>query len=585
TENEDVEFGKDEPKAPTLTLKDTLTKIYDGSPCESIPYFETDSDGQVTVTFAKGATQLSSPPTAAGRYVVIIDTAATDTYKAARASVTFYIHKITPFLTMTDSVEVSFTGKPAHTPSFSTDSDAEPVIEWKTAQGTALESTPIAPGKYFFTVTLPETDTYKGAFKSIPYVIVSSGGWDGTPATAFEKGDGTENAPFEIKTAAQLAYLSALLADEATYETYASAHYLLTDDIELNEGSEFYELWSDFAPANAWSPIGASSTYPFSGVFDGGGFAVKGLYLQTNTLKDVGLFGYLEGACVKNLSLSCVYFESTYKESYVGALCGSANDSQILNISVANACIAATRSAGGICGQGCINAPVHIEDASVSNTKISATTNGGGIAGSLKIHGAKFSVSGASVASSTSVSAGTAGGIFATAGSNPICQLEDCHVSATLSATSGSAGGMVANISYTTGYTFSLADCTFDGTVAASTYGGGIFAKVGGTAGFVTMQNVTVKGKISAAEGIVGGVIGSTSAACRDTFENLTLAPTLEGATKGGFFGELTASAAERMNFASISAPENTPLVGTYTDLADTFDTAAFEAQIKQSQN
>ncbi|MBO7150810.1 MAG: hypothetical protein J6V82_03575, partial [Clostridia bacterium] len=292
-----------------------------------------------------------------------------------------------------------------------------------------------------------------------------------------------------------------------------------------------------------------------------------------------------EGACIKNLSLSCVYFESTYKESYVGALCGSANDSQILNISVANACIAATRSAGGICGQGCINAPVHIEDASVSNTKISATTNGGGIAGSLKIHGAKFSVSGASVASSTSVTAGTAGGIFATAGSNPICQLEDCHVSATLSATSGSAGGMVANISYTTGYTFSLADCTFDGTVAASTYGGGIFAKVGGTAGFVTMQNVTVKGKISAAEGIAGGVIGSTSAACRDTFENLTLAPTLEGATTGSFFGELTASAAERMNFASISAPENTPLVGTYTDLADTFDTAAFEAQIKQSQN
>ncbi|MBO7150488.1 MAG: leucine-rich repeat domain-containing protein, partial [Clostridia bacterium] len=98
TEGEDVEFGKDEPKAPTLTLKDTLTKIYDGSPCESIPYFETNSDGQVTVTFAKGATQLSSPPTAAGRYVVIIDTAATDTYKAARASVSFYIHKITPFL-------------------------------------------------------------------------------------------------------------------------------------------------------------------------------------------------------------------------------------------------------------------------------------------------------------------------------------------------------------------------------------------------------------------------------------------------------------------------------------------------------
>ena len=585
TVGEDMQYGKDEPKIPTITVEDTLTKVYDGTPCENIPYFETNSDGQVTITYAKESRQLTSPPTQPGRYVVIIDTAATEHYKAARATVTFFIHKIRPSLSMPNAVETAFTGQPATTPTFSTDSNAVPVISWKTADGTALSHAPIAPGQYVFTVTLPETDIYKGASKTIPFTILSNGGWDGKVANAFEKGDGTEASPYEIKTAAQLAYLSALLADEATYDTYASAHYRLTDNIQFNEASEYYEFWQEYAPANAWSPIGPSDTLPFSGVFDGGGFAIKGLYLQTKTIKQVGLFGYLEGASVKNLSLSYIYFESTAKDASVGALCGSANNTSISAITIADASLSATRTAGGLLGQASMTSGVltDVSDVSVSNATIKATIFGGGIVGSLQIHGAKFNLSDANIAKSVTVSAQSVGGIFATAGTNPIVNLTNCTVSATLSATSAMAGGMVASITYTTGNLFSLENCTFDGILSGKTNAGGIFGAVGGTSGLVKMKDVTVRGSISATEGVCGGLFGTTSAACRDTFDGVTILPSLNGATKGLLFGTLSASQSERMTFSSLFFSSGISLVGAYLDTADTFDVAAFEMQIWQS--
>lgn len=88
-----------------------------------------------------------------------------------------------------------------------------------------------------------------------------------TAAASFEGGDGTKDDPYKIKTAAQLKKL----ADDVNGgNAYSGKYFELTEPIDLR-GSE----------DNQWTPIGPdSSSKPFSGIFDGGGNKVSGLYIN-----------------------------------------------------------------------------------------------------------------------------------------------------------------------------------------------------------------------------------------------------------------------------------------------------------------
>jgi hypothetical protein len=116
-------------------------------------------------------------------------------------------------------------------------------------------------------------------------------------------GIGTEDVPYLIYTAADLAKMSELvrIGDTKYNDEYAPKHYKLMNDIDLSD----YGI--DYRDGKGWVPIGASktnSTSPFYGTFDGGGHTISGLYINDPTLDHAGLFGILNGvAAVRNLAV------------------------------------------------------------------------------------------------------------------------------------------------------------------------------------------------------------------------------------------------------------------------------------------
>ncbi len=117
--------------------------------------------------------------------------------------------------------------------------------------------------------------------------VIASTAWDGSIATEYAGGDGSEAEPYQILTPAQLAFL-AEQANESAANTKGKYFELATD--------------IDLGGILAWTPIG-TGTQPFSGYFDGKGYTISNLYL-TDAVSDsyLGFFGVIDGGTVKNLN-------------------------------------------------------------------------------------------------------------------------------------------------------------------------------------------------------------------------------------------------------------------------------------------
>ena len=98
-----------------------------------------------------------------------------------------------------------------------------------------------------------------------------------------------------------------------------SINAILTGSIIVNEnvltGGSLNTV--NRANFNVWTPIG-SSTY--SGIFDGNGYIISGLYLIAN-YKPIGLFANNEGT-IKNVVLSDLYFHESDNEGSTKAIGG-----------------------------------------------------------------------------------------------------------------------------------------------------------------------------------------------------------------------------------------------------------------------
>ena len=138
--------------------------------------------------------------------------------------------------------------------------------------------------------------------------------WDGVIARSYGGGSGTEDDPYLISTASQLALLSSNVAGGTSYY---GKYFALTDDIWVNDTTG-WEDWDMFnAPANIWTPIGSytnNTTYSaFRGSFDGRGHTVYGLYYSDNKMSCTGLFGIVgpnTSGCIKNVTVSQSFQEA-----------------------------------------------------------------------------------------------------------------------------------------------------------------------------------------------------------------------------------------------------------------------------------
>lgn len=104
------------------------------------------------------------------------------------------------------------------------------------------------------------------------------------PAAVPQQGEGTATDPYRISTADELAWL----AQEVNAGRGASYNAVLGNDIDLKD--------------KEWTPIGKNSSYAYKDTFDGGGYTISGLKIDS-TAQYQALFGYVKGGTIKNLTV------------------------------------------------------------------------------------------------------------------------------------------------------------------------------------------------------------------------------------------------------------------------------------------
>ena len=177
----------------------------------------------------------------------------------------------------------------------------------------------------------------------LPFTTMSAQDlWDGTVATEFAGGTGTEDDPYLIETGAQLAYL-AEIANEDPSST-AGKYYQLIDDIVLNEDllDDNYDLQQ--SNPRMWTPIVECSYYnqrEFQGDFDGNGHVISGLYMVNDTYGVyIGLFGGIGGnAVIHDLAIVDSYMSQSY--------CGGLLVGEMYGNSLVTRCYVDARMTGG----------------------------------------------------------------------------------------------------------------------------------------------------------------------------------------------------------------------------------------------
>lgn len=167
-------------------------------------------------------------------------------------------------------------------------------------------------------------------------------------AETFAGGSGTEDDPFQISEPGHLVLLHELMqkgngynninnldATDDSYDIYVYGHYILTDDIFLNDTAD-YDNWDQVAPIYGWDSIGTDLKFKsFHGTLDGNGHKIVGMYIDgdiSQRVKDpsgyitpgFGLFALLSGT-VKNLIMEKAYICVSGYSSSAGLIAGESN--------------------------------------------------------------------------------------------------------------------------------------------------------------------------------------------------------------------------------------------------------------------
>ena len=124
---------------------------------------------------------------------------------------------------------------------------------------------------------------------------------------------------FEIRTLEDLNYMY----------WHPNKSFVLMNDLDF--------LNSDTGKIDVRFNIIGTESAPFSGQFDGNRKTIKNLTIVSDTVTNLGMFGALEGAVVKNLKLENIHYVLTTSEdlvSYVGGLAGIVKNSVIENVSI-----------------------------------------------------------------------------------------------------------------------------------------------------------------------------------------------------------------------------------------------------------
>ena len=165
------------------------------------------------------------------------------------------------------------------------------------------------------------------------------GAWAQTKPSS---GDGSVGKPYEISTAAELAWFR-----DQVNSGNNSISAKLTEDIDLSEfchakdGTKYTEELS-------WAPIGNSDNM-YQGTFDGNGKTISNLYINATPRDYAGFFGFADNGSIKNITFDNAKVTSIAQ--LTGILIGQANNSFIENIKTSESCsVDGDKTVGGIAG-------------------------------------------------------------------------------------------------------------------------------------------------------------------------------------------------------------------------------------------
>ena len=320
-------------------------------------------------------------------------------------------------------------------------------------------------------------------------------------------GSGTESDPYQIGNADQLKRFRDIVNGSNGQTQNRGACTVLMNDIVLNDGT--FDANGTYTPGSSgtnpeeWTPIGKytndSNKTPYTGTFDGKHYAIKGLYVVNLPDLVVGLFGCLEGAAVRNLTVDG-YVQGCH---VVSGIAGDASANSTIencrnNCRVVSEFVTGRSSSylyvGGIVGLakdttivGCVNTGVVEARGSYNDSRASK-----------------------------------AAGIVCTLCGNVI--VKNCYNTGEINVTSdklreGTAGG-IAGSDLSARNTVS--DCYNLGAVTVSYTGNNVeyIAKVGGIMGYIFFPDTTVSncysvGTLTSTTGTgtsyIGGVVGITN--------------------------------------------------------------------------
>lgn len=279
------------------------------------------------------------------------------------------------------------------------------------------------PATGFVTVAMAQ-------FSEVAVVADTVNAWNGTVATAFADGSGTEADPYIIASADQLAYLGDRVSNDNA--NYGSAHYKLIVDINIG-GIKNYNTYGRnvlFYPIG-YNKVGGTTTDKgnwytyggsFKGVFDGNGHNISGIYQNTWAMVGdydgtyyndaMGLFGYVNGGTVKNLTIDNFYSEGEFAST--GCVTAyAAGKATFENIAITNS---------------------HPQTYNTGVAGIVGWDNGG----DTEADASSFTFKNITVDSSNTISAlwgswdVAAAGLLGYLGEYSTATLENCHVSATI---------------------------------------------------------------------------------------------------------------------------------------------------------
>ena len=267
---------------------------------------------------------------------------------------------------------------------------------------------------------------------------------EGLPENEVAGGEGAVQEPYIVKTREQL--------NNMRFEL--DAHYILGNDIDLEN-------------------IEWTSIVEFTGSLDGDGYTIKNLKIVQPEVDKVGLFGYVKGAVVKDLTIENVDIEG---RNYVGALVGDGLNSVHIDNCIVKGLgkVKGSSYVGGLVGRS-------------SNSKISNSS------GKIDVEGSENMV----------------GGL---AGYTDRTQVRRCYTLGDVTATGSQVGGLIG-FAMTNSASTGITESYSTGNVSGKNKVGGL---IGEGCNFdwntITVENCFALGDVTARDDInyeyAGGLIG-----------------------------------------------------------------------------